>query len=129
MFFLDHSAYSGYIWDILANGVYKMQTITTKYIGPTERRCSRIKVTHSGNYASIIMSYDHALNAEENYIVAAKLLAERLNWDGQFIGGHTKDGMVFVDAKPVYDFTVKSKAPELTTTKSIDEIAEALGAA
>ena len=103
-----------------------MQTITTKYIGPTERRCSRIKVTHSGNYASIIMSYDHALNAEENYIVAAKLLAERLNWDGQFIGGHTKDGMVFVDAKPVYDFTVKSKAPELTTTKSIDEIAEAL---
>ena len=106
-----------------------MQTITTKYIGQTEKRCSRIKVTHSGNYASIIMSYDHALNAEENYIVAAKLLAERLNWDGQFIGGHTKDGMVFVDAKPVYDFTVKSKAPELTTTKSIDEIAEALGAA
>lgn len=103
-----------------------MQTITTKYIGQTEKRCSRIKATHSGNYASIIMSYDHALNAEENYIVAAKLLAERLNWDGQFIGGHTKDGMVFVDAKPVYDFTVKSKAPELTTTKSIDEIAEAL---
>jgi hypothetical protein len=103
-----------------------MQTITTKYIGQTEKRCSRIKVTHSGNYASIIMSYDHALNAEENYIVAAKLLAERLNWDGQFIGGHTKDGMVFVNAKPVYDFTVKSKAPELTTTKSIDEIAEAL---
>ena len=103
-----------------------MQTITTKYIGQTEKRCSRIKATHSGNYASIIMSYDHALNAEENYIVAAKLLAERLNWDGQFIGGHTKDGMVFVNAKPVYDFTVKSKAPELTTTKSIDEIAEAL---
>ena len=72
MFLLDHGAYSGYIWDILANGVYKMQTITTKYIGPTEKRCSRIKVTHSGNYASIIMSYDHALNAEENYVVAAK---------------------------------------------------------
>ena len=129
MFLLDHRALSGYIWDILANGVYKMQTITTKYIGPTERRCSRIKVTHSGNYTSMIMRYDHALNAEENYIVAAKLLAERLNWDGQFIGGHTKDGLVFVDARPVYDFTVTSKAPKLTTTKSIDEIAETLGAA
>jgi len=129
MFLLDYGALSGYIWDILANGVYKMQTITTKYIGPTERRCSRIKVTHSGNYTSMIMRYDHALNAEENYIVAAKLLAERLNWDGQFIGGHTKDGMVFVDARPVYDFTVTSKAPKLTTTKSIDEIAETLGAA
>ena len=86
-----------------------MQTITTKYIGPTERRCSRIKVTHSGNYTSMIMRYDHALNAEENYIVAAKLLAERLNWDGQFIGGHTKDGMVFVDSRPNYSFYTKSR--------------------
>jgi len=106
-----------------------MQTIKTKYLGATRNQGPRIKATHSGNYTSIIMRYDHALNSEDNYIVAAKCLAEKLNWDGQFIGGHTKDGMVFVDAKPVYDFTVTSKAPKLTTTKSIDEIAEALGAA
>ena len=37
------------------------------------------------------------------------MLAEKLKWDGDYIGGHTKDGMVFVNDQPHYSFQTKRK--------------------
>lgn len=84
-----------------------MQTITTKYLGATDHRGPRIKATHNGNYASVTLGYDHALSSEGNHLAAAQLLAVKLNWEGDYIGGHTCDGMVFVNAEPAYAFTTE----------------------
>ena len=37
------------------------------------------------------------------------MLAEKLNWEGDYIGGHTKDGMVFVDASHTIRLRTKSR--------------------
>ena len=81
-----------------------MQTITTKYLGPTNRRGSRVKATHTGNYTSVTLGYDHALDSEGNHLAAAKALTDKLNWQGDYIGGHTAEGMVFVESTPAYAF-------------------------
>jgi len=86
-----------------------MQTITTKYLGATNTKGARMKATHTGGYTSITEGYDWALNNEDNHMVVAHMLAQKLKWDATYIGGHTKEGMVFVDAQPVYTFTAKRK--------------------
>ena len=86
-----------------------MQTIITKYLGPTDRRGARYKATHTGNFASVTLGADHSMNAEANHTEAAMALAEKLNWDGDYIGGHTSEGMVFVNSAPIYCFNVTSK--------------------
>jgi len=83
-----------------------MQTITVKYLGETETLGARYKATHSGAFRSITIPTDFSLdNSDDNYLVAAKLLADALGWEGDYIGGHIKDGMVFVNAAPLYSFT------------------------
>lgn len=83
-----------------------MQTITVKYLGETETLGVRYKATHSGAFRSITIPTDYSLsNSDDNYLVAAKLLADALGWEGEYIGGHTKEGMVFVNAAPLYSFT------------------------
>jgi len=81
-----------------------MQIITTKYLGPTNHRGSRVKATHTGNYTSVTLGYDHALDSEGNHLAAAKALTDKLNWQGDYIGGHTAEGMVFVESTPAYAF-------------------------
>lgn len=72
-----------------------MQAIVTKYLGPTERRGSRIKATAQA--ASVIVDYDDALSSEKNHTAAAAKLCARLMWAGIYIGGGTPDGdWVFV---------------------------------
>jgi len=100
-----------------------MQTITTKYLSATHLRDARMKATHTGGYTSVTESYDYALNNEDNHIVVAHMLAQKLGWDSTYVGGHTKEGMVFVDAKPVYSFTtVKSKAPDSDKVSPSDQV-------
>jgi hypothetical protein len=77
-----------------------MQTIETKYHGPTNVRGSRISATASGCRKRVTVSYDHALNAENNHKAAAQTLMEALGWTGSYAGGHTQTGMVFVNADP-----------------------------
>ena len=79
-----------------------MQTIETKYHGPTNTRVSRISATASGCRKRVTVSYDHALNAENNHKAAALKLREALNWTGRYIGGDTQTGMVFVHAQSSY---------------------------
>lgn len=85
-----------------------MQTILTKYLGPTNTKGSRYKATHSGNCTSVTCAADYSLDAEGNHIRAAQALATKLKWEGKYIGGHTSQGMVFVDADPRYTFTQAS---------------------
>lgn len=86
-----------------------MQTITTKYLGPTDHRGSRYKATHTGGYTSVTLNADHSMNAEANHVEAALALAEKLGWEGYYTGGHTQDGMVFVNNDGLYCFTLTRK--------------------
>jgi len=81
-----------------------MQTITTKYLGPTNHKGSRFKATHTGGFTSVTLPYDYELEAEENHRIAARALAAKLNWEGEYTGGHTKNGMVWVNSNPMYTF-------------------------
>lgn len=75
-----------------------MQAITTKYIGPTNTKGSRVKATTESG-VSITLSWDSSLNSDENHVRAAKRLCSKMDWlmDGEkLIGGHIEHGMVFV---------------------------------
>jgi len=87
-----------------------MQTIITKYLGPTNHRGSRYKATHTGNYTSVTLDADYSMTAEANHVEAASALAEKLEWEGDYVGGHTQDGMVFVNSYPSYCFRSSGKA-------------------
>lgn len=78
------------------------QAITTKYLGPTNSRGSRIKATarkrsNSGPEMSATTSYQHG-GTEIEHCRAAKACAEKLGWSGLWVGGGNvdEDGFVFV---------------------------------
>src|SRR5262245_41671506 len=72
------------------------QAITTKYLGPTNVRGSRVKA--SCQAGSITLHWDDALNSDQNHIAAAKALAVKYEWDGRWHGGapNGSSGIVFV---------------------------------
>lgn len=55
------------------------RSITTKYMGPTNTRGSKIKATASSG-KSLTVSYDYELDASGNHDEAAKALARKLGW-------------------------------------------------
>jgi len=76
-------------------------TITTKYLGPTNSRGSRVKAVTRNGYGdrrgiSATVSWDHALNSAENHAEAVRVLADRLGWTGTWALGHTEEGVVAV---------------------------------
>jgi hypothetical protein len=75
-----------------------VQAIVTKYLPPTNVKGSRIKATAAAG--SLTVHIDHALNIEDNHAVAAKALANKLEWRGTwFMGGLPNDsGYCFVCA-------------------------------
>lgn len=79
------------------------QSITTKYVGPTNSRGSRIKSTarkaSNGSPAqALTVPYGYG-NTEEEHCAGAKALAEKLEWAGLWVGGGNVDenGYVFVN--------------------------------
>jgi len=72
-----------------------MQTITTKFLQPTNHTGARIKATSSSGI-SMTRSYEHGMSTEQNHEEVAMALAERLRWDYDFAVGHTPTGFVFV---------------------------------
>jgi hypothetical protein len=88
-----------------------MTAIATKYIGPTNSRGSRIKVTttdsrpSTGKPDTLTVGWNHALGVEDNHRAAAKALAKKLEWEGAYYQGATEHGFVFVRAREVA-FTV-----------------------
>jgi hypothetical protein len=73
-----------------------MQAITTKFLGPTNSRGARVKVT--AERGSITVSWDHALGAPENHRAAALEALKRWEWSGRWVGGGLPDttGYAFV---------------------------------
>ena len=74
-----------------------MQTISTKYYGPTNTKGSRI-VAKTASGKRFTQDYLHSLNADENHWLAAQGLAQKLQWSGTMIQGDTDTGCVFVFA-------------------------------
>lgn len=74
------------------------QAITTKYLGPTNTRGSRIKA--SAWAGSVTVPYDDELDQMEAHAAAARALIEKLGWGGSWRGGGspTGCGYVFVNA-------------------------------
>jgi hypothetical protein len=74
------------------------QAIETKFYGPTNSSGSRIVAKAWAG--SVKVHYNHALNADQNHLQAAKALADKMGWGGLWIGGGRAagNGYVFVNA-------------------------------
>ena len=76
-----------------------MQAIITKYLGPTNTRGGRFKAVCQAG--SITVPHEYRGSVVE-HTEAARALAEKLGWDGTFIGAALPDGkgyaFVFVDS-------------------------------
>ncbi len=76
-----------------------MQVITTKFLGPTYARGSRIKASMAamgtGN-SSLTVAWDHELNVEGNHDRAARALAEKMEFHGIWHKGEQSSGNVYV---------------------------------
>ena len=83
------------------------QAIQTKYLGPSDVRGARVKATAAAG--SIILSWDHALNPDDNHKAAAREFAKRAGWDGAWVGGVTKDGCYCFVQSSEPDFTVAKR--------------------
>lgn len=72
------------------------QSITTKYMGPTNSKGSRIKAIARkadqwGKEMSITIPLDYSLSTEDAHTKAAKACAEKYGWPGLWIGGGNVD--------------------------------------
>lgn len=77
------------------------QAIRTKYLGPTNHRSARVVAkAWAGSHTT---PWDYALGVECNHARAAKALADKLQWGGQWFGGGMDNGedCVFVCADPM----------------------------
>lgn len=76
------------------------QAITTKFLGPTNVRGSRVKATCDAG--SITIYWNHAIGVEANHRSAAEALCAKLGWlDNPYygrlhMGGLPGSGYVFV---------------------------------
>ncbi len=73
------------------------QGITTKYLGPTNSRGSRVKAIARktdpwlGAEISLTDNWDCASNSEENHTRAAQMLATKLELSGLWVAGGAPD--------------------------------------
>ena len=74
-----------------------MQTIKTKYLGPTYRKGSRIKASIEGGI-SITIGYPYELSGFECHAKAVHELNKKLKWHGDVVAGSINkgDGYIFV---------------------------------
>lgn len=72
------------------------QAIVTKYIGPSNVKGSRCKASAAAG--SVTLHWNSALNSEDNHAWAAKTLALKFGWKGNWYqGGNPNDsGYCFV---------------------------------
>ena len=76
------------------------QGITTRYLGPTNIKGSRIKAVARradawGPEQNITAPLDYALSTEQNHTRVAHLLAVKLGWTGLWVGGGNAPGNGF----------------------------------
>jgi hypothetical protein len=97
-----------------------MQTIVTKYLGPTNTLGARIKATSSGGISATI-SYPYELSGANVFMRAVQALNKKLGWQGCMIAGGLKDGgYIFVfanDEKMTLENTPSDTRPKLITVE------------
>jgi len=71
-----------------------MKVIETRIVPATDTKPTRIKAVAGKLSNTCILNDNYSLENNHGYI--AQVLAEELGWTGEFIGGHTNDGMVWV---------------------------------
>ena len=95
-----------------------MQTIMTKYLGPTDTKGPRVKaMTSSGHRGSTYtVEWDDSLDVEGNHADAAQKLLDKLGWHGAWRMGSTDRGYVFVN---IYDINSPSISSFKTTGREV----------
>ena len=63
-----------------------MQAIITKYHGPTNVKGSHVSATAEAG--RVTLSWNHALNTDDNHAAAARALRDKFGWKGAMGGGH-----------------------------------------
>jgi hypothetical protein len=63
-----------------------VKAITTKYIGPSNTKGSRIAAS-DGDGNRVVVGYDHSMNSERNHARAAAELCRKKRWNGRLHGG------------------------------------------
>lgn len=71
------------------------QSITTRYLGPTNSRGSRIKATCEAG--SVTIPYAYERSNEYAHVLACEALLAKFGWGGRYVGGATATGYVFVE--------------------------------
>lgn len=70
----------------------RAQTITTKYLAPTNNRGARVKATNSAGI-SVTVAWDYGIEDHDNHDNAARALLNKLEWaGGEWIGGANGTG-------------------------------------
>ncbi len=80
------------------------QAITTKYFPMIGVKGSRVKATAQAG--SLTLSWDNALNVEENHAAVAKAFADKMGWRGNWhMGAIAYGGYCFVcaDVQPAFE--------------------------
>lgn len=69
-----------------------MQTIVTKYHGPTNTRGSRVSA--SAQVGKIVLTWDDELSSDDNHLAAATALAGKYGWlvKHRLVSGGLPDG-------------------------------------
>jgi hypothetical protein len=93
-----------------------VQAITTKYLGPTDHKGSRIKATCQAG--SITLEWDSTLDSTANHDKAAVALADKLGWREGYHGDMVRGSPL--DGGYVYCFTGR-KGLNVIPGKSIDK--------
>ena len=86
-----------------------MEAIYTKYLGPTDTRGSRVRATTAsgGKDETLTRSWDSAGESTDNHVAAARELATKLGWKGDWVHGYATGGeYVFVCCGRHVAFTV-----------------------
>lgn len=90
------------------------QAITTRFMGPTNHRGSRVKAMASAG--SVTLDWNHALNSTDNHKAAAMALAAKYDWPGHWVCGCLPEGnrdyAVYVDVTGDYGDGFTSIAAE-----------------
>lgn len=63
-----------------------MKAITTKYLGPTDCKGSRVKAD-DGDGNSITLPWRNRWDSEDNHAEAARSLCRKMGWKGKLQGG------------------------------------------
>lgn len=72
-----------------------MQAIQVKYLAATNTKGTRLKAFCMQDHITI--NYCHSLNKQQNAIVAVTGLLQKLEWEGNWVGGEINNGSyVFV---------------------------------